>query len=137
MLFLSKKSYEEENELQEVLSIEKELANRYFYPKAMLIAIPIALQQLINSALNMIDTFMVGQLGDAAVAAVGISNQFFFFLLLFLLAKSKAHKIIQGKNNKEQIIHIMLFVLIFDFCSSSSKILLFIVFLQLIKSIIA
>ena len=71
--------------MQEVLSIEKELANRYFYPKAMLIAIPIALQQLINSALNMIDTFMVGQLGDTAVAAVGISNQFFFFLLLFLM----------------------------------------------------
>ena len=71
--------------MQEVLSIEKELANRYFYPKAMLIAIPIALQQLINSALNMIDTFMVGQLGDTAVAAVGISNQFFFFLLLFLI----------------------------------------------------
>ncbi|MEI7884042.1 MAG: MATE family efflux transporter [Clostridia bacterium] len=71
--------------MQEVLTIEKELANRYFYPKAMLIAIPIALQQFVNSALNMSDTFMVGQLGDAAVAAVGISNQFFFFLLLFLI----------------------------------------------------
>lgn len=48
--------------------------------KAMLaIALPIALQNLITSSLNMVDTLMISSLGEASIAAVGLANQIFFF----------------------------------------------------------
>ena len=57
--------------------IDKELK------KALIkVAIPVALQNLITSLLNMIDTVMIGSLGDRAVAAVGLANQWFFIFTL-------------------------------------------------------
>lgn len=48
--------------------------------KAMIaIALPIALQNLITSSLNMVDTLMISNLGEASIAAVGLANQVFFF----------------------------------------------------------
>ncbi len=44
------------------------------------IAVPIALQNLFISSLGIIDTILVGQLGDSAIAAVGLANQIFFLL---------------------------------------------------------
>lgn len=46
------------------------------------IAIPIALQNLITSSLNMVDTLMISSLGQASIAAVGLANQLFFFYML-------------------------------------------------------
>jgi Na+-driven multidrug efflux pump len=46
--------------------------------------LPIALQQLIMSSLNMVGVVMIGQLGAAPVAAVGLANQIFFLLNLML-----------------------------------------------------
>lgn len=48
------------------------------------IAVPIALQNLVSSGVNMLDTVMVGQLGEAPLAAVGLGNQVFFLLVLFI-----------------------------------------------------
>ena len=56
-----------------------------FYRKMLQIAIPIAIQNFISSFLNMIDTVMVGKLGETEIAAVGIANQYFFFFNMFLL----------------------------------------------------
>ncbi len=48
--------------------------------KAMIaITLPIALQNLITSSLNMVDTLMISSLGEASIAAVGLANQIFFF----------------------------------------------------------
>jgi len=53
--------------------------------RAMLgLAIPVAFQQLITAGLNMVDVLMVGQLGEASIAALGLANQVFFLLILFL-----------------------------------------------------
>lgn len=49
------------------------------------IAIPVTLQSLLRSSLNLIDTIMVGQLGDLAIASVGIANQVYFLMNIFLL----------------------------------------------------
>ncbi|MDF2592841.1 MAG: family efflux transporter [Clostridia bacterium] len=59
--------------------------DRAFYNKMFTIAVPIMLQNLMSSLLNMIDTVMVGALGDAQLAAVGLANQVFFvfFLLIY------------------------------------------------------
>jgi putative MATE family efflux protein len=62
-----------------------DLKDRNFYNKMITIAAPIMLQNLISSAVNMIDTAMVGALGEAQIAAVGLANQVFFvfFLLIY------------------------------------------------------
>jgi putative MATE family efflux protein len=47
-------------------------------------AAPIALQNLLTASLSMVGSVMVGQLGDAAIAAVGLAGQVFFLLILIL-----------------------------------------------------
>lgn len=58
--------------------------DKAFYRTLVTIAIPIAVQNLISSSLNMIDTIMIGQLGETEIAAVGLANEIFFLLNLFL-----------------------------------------------------
>jgi putative MATE family efflux protein len=48
------------------------------------LAVPMAMQQFVMNALNAVDVLMVGQLGDTAVAAVGLANQIWFLMSLFL-----------------------------------------------------
>ncbi|MBN1799760.1 MAG: MATE family efflux transporter [Spirochaetales bacterium] len=59
-----------------------------FIPKLLTIASPIILQNLLQASLNFVDVFMVGQLGDNAVAGVGIGNYiyFLFIMLIFSIA---------------------------------------------------
>lgn len=63
-----------------------------FFPRLIAIAAPILLQNLLSSSLNFIDVFMIGQLGEASVAAVGSANQFFFvfIMIVFGLASGSA-----------------------------------------------
>jgi putative MATE family efflux protein len=60
------------------------LRDRAFLRELLVIAIPISFQQLINASLNMIDVIMVGQLGEASIAALGLANQVFFVMILIL-----------------------------------------------------
>lgn len=55
-----------------------------FFANLFRIAIPIALQNLIASSVNMLDTIMVGRLGATELAAVGLGNQIYFLLLILL-----------------------------------------------------
>ncbi len=55
-----------------------------FYRKLWIIGLPIAMQNFLQSALNMIDVFMVGKLGESAISSVGIANQLFFLLVLIM-----------------------------------------------------
>ncbi len=54
-----------------------------FYRKLFRLAGPIASQNLLVSALAMVDTLMVGQLGAVPIAAVGLGGMFFFLTTLF------------------------------------------------------
>jgi putative MATE family efflux protein len=54
--------------------------DKEYYQRLFSTALPIALQQLFMSSLNMVGVVMIGQLGDAPVAAVGLANQVFFLL---------------------------------------------------------
>ena len=50
--------------------------DKVFLKTMFAIAIPIALQNLITSSLNMVDTLMITSLGQSsAIAAVGLANQ--------------------------------------------------------------
>lgn len=53
------------------------------YMRMMLgIAVPIALQNLINFAVNLMDTVMLGQLGEMPLAASSLANQVFYIVTL-------------------------------------------------------
>ncbi len=60
------------------------LSDREYYSRIFKFALPIALQQLIFSSLNLTANVMVGQLGETAVASVGLANQIFFLLNLMV-----------------------------------------------------
>lgn len=60
------------------------IKDREFKNAMIKIAVPVALQNLLASLLNMIDTVMTGSLGDRAVAAVGLANQWFFIFNLVI-----------------------------------------------------
>lgn len=55
-----------------------------FLHKAAAIAIPIALQALLNNVLNFVDTLMIGRLGEQEIAAVGLANKVFFVFSLLV-----------------------------------------------------
>lgn len=59
--------------------------DKAFFKQALVITLPFAFQNLISALLNMIDTVMIGGLGETEIASVGLSNQvyFLFHLLLF------------------------------------------------------
>lgn len=71
------------------------------------IAVPVAFQQLITASLNMLDVLMVGQLGETSVAALGLANQIFFLLILFLFGVTSGMSIFTaqywGKRDEENI----------------------------------
>ena len=83
------------------------LRDRTFLRELLVIAIPISFQQLINASLNMIDVIMVGQLGESAIAALGLSNQVFFVLILLLFGVTSGMAIFTaqfwGKHEIEPI----------------------------------
>lgn len=53
-----------------------------YFSEVRKIAIPIIIQQLMFSLLNMLGVVLVGQKGDASVAAVGLAGQIAFLLNL-------------------------------------------------------
>lgn len=55
-----------------------------FYHKMLTLAVPIAIQSLITSSLQMVDSLMVGQLGVTSIAAVGVGNKITSILILIL-----------------------------------------------------
>lgn len=56
-----------------------------FLKKVFFIALPIIVQNFITSSLNIVDTMMIGKLGENEIAAVGIANQYFFLLNIIIM----------------------------------------------------
>jgi putative MATE family efflux protein len=59
-----------------------------FYKTVFHLALPIILQNLMQTFVNMLDTIMVGRLGTKEIAAVGLGNQIFFILNMILFGVS-------------------------------------------------
>jgi putative MATE family efflux protein len=78
-----------------------------YFKTLMRIAVPIASQHFITSSLNAVDVIMIGQLGETAVAAVGLANQVFFLLILLLFGISSGAAMFTaqfwGKEDLESI----------------------------------
>lgn len=78
-----------------------------FYKNLFALALPIILQNLIMTSLGMVDTFMVGILGEAPMAALTVANTpvFVIQLLIFGLQSGSSVLISQywGKQDKKAI----------------------------------
>ena len=57
-----------------------------FYKNALVIAVPIMLQQLIQSLVSLVDNFMVSGLGDVSMSGVNVAGQILFVFMVFLNA---------------------------------------------------
>ena len=52
------------------------LGDKQFYKQVVAIALPISAQSLITIGVNMTDTVMLGKLGETALSASSLANQF-------------------------------------------------------------
>lgn len=60
------------------------LGDREYLARLFKVGLPIAAQNFVMSALSMVSVVLIGQLGETAVAAVGLANQIYFLLTLVL-----------------------------------------------------
>ncbi len=86
----------------------KELFNdNKFYKRILILSLPIILQNLISSSVNMLDTVMIGLVGEVELAAVGIANQFYFIFSLLIIGISSGCGVyisqLWGKKDKINI----------------------------------
>lgn len=58
--------------------------NKTFITTMLSIGIPVMFQNLLTTALNLVDTLMIGQVGKNELAAVGLANQVFFIMILLI-----------------------------------------------------
>ncbi len=94
-----------------------EIHKKTFYKTMLTIGAPIALQHLIGSSLNLVDTLMIGRLGENAIAAVGIANRLFFLFILFIYGAYSGCGVFAaqywGKKDKKNIHRILGIMLVF------------------------
>ena len=86
------------------------LQNRFytdwdFYRRVLAITLPIAIQNVINLGVNMMDIIMLGQLGDTAIAAANLGGQLFIILNVtgFGLASGAAVLIAQYWGKRDML----------------------------------
>ena len=93
--------------LKRINKIKDFFSDREYYSLLFRLALPIMLQGLISSSLNFVSVFMIGQLGEVSIAAVGLSNQIWFLLnlMLFGISSGSAMFVAQlwGKRDIESI----------------------------------
>ncbi|AQR94674.1 MATE family efflux transporter [Clostridium saccharoperbutylacetonicum] len=87
--------------------IEKFFKKSPYLSTMLAIAIPVSIQSLFQASLSVIDQAMVGQLGENAIAAVGLGSRFpnIFIITLNAIGASTSIMVSQfwGKKDKENI----------------------------------
>ena len=77
--------------------MSKIIREKNFYKVMLGIAIPIALQNIVNVSINLMDTFMIGKLGDMELAASAAANQFFFILTLLMFGLASGTNVLSAQ----------------------------------------
>ncbi len=84
--------------------------DKRFYSKIALIALPVAFQNIISLGVNLMDTVMIGRLGDIPLAATSISNQLFFILQVLIFGVASGSSVLTsqywGKGDKAMVRHV-------------------------------
>ena len=78
------------------------LRDKAFWRTMLALAIPIALQNMLTASFSLVDTLMVGQLGEVALSSVGMAGQWSWLLnmMLFGLCSGASVFIAQYWGNK-------------------------------------
>lgn len=77
---------------------------RKFLKEVMAIALPVAVQSLVQSSFSVVDQVMIGQLGAAAISAIGFGGKFLSLPLMVIAGGASAAGILtaqyEGQNNR-------------------------------------
>jgi putative MATE family efflux protein len=68
-----------------------------FYKQLITISVPIALQNLISFGLSMMDTVMLGSLGERQISASSIANQPYFIFTVFLFGLASGASVLTAQ----------------------------------------
>lgn len=86
-------------------------SDKKFYRLLFSISLPIAMQNMITFAVSMIDTMMVGSLGETQLSAVSLANNLFFILTILMFGVAGGTSIMTsqywGKKDKKSIYKIL------------------------------
>lgn len=78
-----------------------------FFRQVLAIAVPVALQSLIQSSFSVADQVMIGQLGETAITAVGFGGKFLSLALTVIAGCATAAGILaaqyEGQNNRQAL----------------------------------
>lgn len=100
---------------------EIRLDNKSLYKTLVKIAGPIAIQGVVSASLGLVDNLMVGSLGEAELASVGIATQIYyiFYLLLFGFTSGTATFMAQfyGAGDFKNIRKVVGFSITVAFCA--------------------
>lgn len=58
------------------------IGDKSFYKRLIAVSLPIIVQQLITSSVQLVDNVMVGSLGELAIGSVSVVNQLYFVVIL-------------------------------------------------------
>ena len=68
-----------------------------FYKKLVTIAFPVAMQSVIMVGVNLIDTIMLGKLGETALSASSLANQFIVLFIFMCMGISMGSSVLTGR----------------------------------------
>ena len=61
-----------------LLDTKTMMQDKIFLSKAVRIALPVAMQGMLNTVVNLVDNLMIGSLGSTAIASVGLFPMVFY-----------------------------------------------------------
>lgn len=64
------------------MNIRNYIGDKSFYKKLLIVTLPLIVQQLITTSVQLVDNIMVGKLGESAIGSVAVINQFYFVVIL-------------------------------------------------------
>lgn len=67
-----------------LLDTKTMILDHVFLKKVVTIALPVAMQGMLNTVVNLVDNLMIGSLGSTAIASVGLANKVFFVFSLLV-----------------------------------------------------
>lgn len=91
------------------------IRERSFYHTLLTIAVPIVLQNIVVFLTQMLDTVMLGELGDVAMTASSLANQPFFIFNMLTFGLGSGAAVIRrstgenGKSNRLKRLLLLLF----------------------------
>ncbi len=110
----------------------KLFGSRKFYGSALSLAVPIMLQQLIQSMVSLIDNFMVSGLGDISMSGVNVAGQVLFVFMVYINAINMAGGIFMtqffGAADKDGMKQTFRFKLVMGFAAFIPYLLVCLVF---------